>query len=211
MIKFISSPLNVYILLIISVSHVYAQKDTIIINFDCSDEIENLTYPHYIPIYNFKDTVFFCGDPIEKIINFDYIQKGIVFFKDKNINKYSYRREPLYKEFNYAKDYTKGLQFRIRDAKYIVCYMDDHPDDFIFGLSELKGFWVIRNNRMYKLIYTYGGFFRLTLANRYCRQFSSELITDMMSDEGIALGRRYKPCPKKKYPKHKVYLKVMKK
>ena len=81
------------------------------------------------------------------------------------------------------------LHYDLKELNKVYKYHLKHPDAFIFRIADYEGFWVIKNNRLYKLE---GG--SLKNANQYFYMDGEEYIRDIATGDGMKIGFRYVGC-----------------
>ncbi len=103
----------------------------------------------------------------------------------------------LRNDLEYYENISYGLIFTdyLSVEKNIYNYIKDHPDELVFGITGLYGYWSIKNNHFYKL--KSGVFKKIKLkdAGRYFYLYGEEYIKDISLNKPI-FGYRYKECGK---------------
>ena len=80
-------------------------------------------------------------------------------------------------------------RYDLKELKTVYKYHLKHPDIFIFRIADYEGFWVIKNDRLYRLKGCL-----LKNANQYFYMDGEEYIRDIASGDGMRIGFPYIGC-----------------
>lgn len=230
----LNKKLLITILILLSLKG-YSQKDSITFIFKTNEYIlftkskikeisknESVSKYIFFPTFSFKiaNKSYKCGEQIEYHIDFknkyswQYIQliendkpyevlnHGGVFDLSK-IDSLS-----MIEEHSYILYYTPDIK-EDRVFRSIYKYQNKNPDVFIFTLSSIQGFWMVKNGKLFNLKRGLIRNIRKTNGNKEILKYGQDYINDI-SNGGMILGKRYKSCNKIFNKFKKVYIKVIK-
>jgi hypothetical protein len=156
-----------------------------------------------IPVFNLKPQAkkYKCGDNLELLIDFKedpYFQKVIIIKNQKQVGGFNIIDS--FNESNRIQDSIKGdnpfslhsspiLNDNRQTEKKLLRYTKKNSDVFIFMIKGINGFWVVKNDSLYKLVDMVE-----ESANKYFTMHYGEEYIHDVSNDALRTGYSYINC-----------------